>query len=64
MRQAVKIFEVIETLDRPKLARALARIFKEEQLSCDLYIQINTGSEPQKAGILPEDADEFIDVLP
>jgi pyridoxal phosphate enzyme (YggS family) len=60
VRQAVKIFEVIETLDRLKLARALARIFKEEQLSCDLYIQINTGSEPQKAGILPENADEFI----
>ncbi len=59
-REAVKTFDVIETLDRPKLARTLARIFKEEEMSCDLYIQINTGSEPQKSGILPKDADAFI----
>jgi len=60
VRQAVHLFDVIETVDRPKLARALARIFEEENKSCDIYIQVNTGNESQKAGIAPENADEFI----
>ncbi|MDG1438479.1 MAG: YggS family pyridoxal phosphate-dependent enzyme [Emcibacteraceae bacterium] len=60
VRQAIHLFDVIETVDRPKLARALARIFKEENKSCDIYIQVNTGHESQKAGIAPENADEFI----
>lgn len=60
VRQAVQLFDVIETVDRPKLARALARIFEEENKSCDIYIQINTGHESQKAGIAPEEADDFI----
>lgn len=59
-RQAIQLFDVIETVDRPKLARALARIFKEENKSCDIYIQVNTGHESQKAGIAPEEADDFI----
>ena len=59
-RQAVKLFDVIETVDRPKLARTLARIFQEEEKSCDMYVQVNTGLESQKAGISPEDADGFI----
>ena len=60
VRQAVQLFDVIETVDRPKLARALARIFAEEGKTCDIYVQVNTGHESQKAGIAPEDADEFI----
>ncbi|MCC3861980.1 YggS family pyridoxal phosphate-dependent enzyme [Pseudemcibacter aquimaris] len=60
VRQAIHLFDVIETVDRPKLARALARIFKEENKYCDVYVQVNTGMENQKAGINPEDADEFI----
>lgn len=60
VRQAVGLFDVIETVDRPKLAKALARIFEEEGKSCDIYIQVNTGHEGQKAGISPEDADGFI----
>ena len=60
VRQAISLFDVIETVDRPKLARALARIFKEENTQCDLYVQVNTGMEGQKAGIAPEEADEFI----
>jgi len=60
VRQAIKIFDVIQTVDRPKLARTLARIFKEENIRRDCYIQINTGNEPQKAGIAPDEADEFI----
>jgi hypothetical protein len=60
VRQAIHLFDVIETVDRPKLARALARIFDEENKSCDIYVQVNTGHESQKAGIAPEDADDFI----
>ena len=59
-RQAVQLFDVIETVDRPKLARTLARIFEEENKRCDVYVQINTGLESQKAGIAPEGADDFI----
>jgi len=60
VRQAIRIFDVIETIDRPKLARAIARISREENTSCVCYIQINIGQEQQKAGINPEDADSFI----
>ncbi len=59
-RQAVRLFDVIETLDRPKLARTLARLFEEEGIRRDLFIQINTGEEAQKAGIAPREADDFI----
>jgi len=62
VRQAVQIFDVIETVDRPKLARALARIMEEEKKICDIYIQVNTGLESQKAGISPDAADDFIDL--
>ncbi|MGY9056486.1 MAG: YggS family pyridoxal phosphate-dependent enzyme [Alphaproteobacteria bacterium] len=59
-RSAVELFDVIHTVDRPRLASALARLFDEvgRQLPC--FLQINTGSEPQKAGVLPEEADRFI----
>ncbi|PCI33412.1 MAG: YggS family pyridoxal phosphate-dependent enzyme [Alphaproteobacteria bacterium] len=60
VRQAIHVFDVIETLDRPKLARALSRISQEENISCPCYIQINIGHEDQKAGIAPEQADAFI----
>ncbi|MBT5186995.1 MAG: YggS family pyridoxal phosphate-dependent enzyme, partial [Kordiimonadaceae bacterium] len=60
VRQAVELFDVIETVDRPKLARTLARIFQEEGKLCDIYVQVNTGLESQKAGISPIDADDFI----
>ena len=59
-RQAVELFDVIHSLDRPKLATALARLAQETGRCPDLFVQINTGKEPQKAGIMPEDADEFI----
>lgn len=60
VRQAIQLFDVIETVDRPKLARTLARIFEEENKRCDIYIQVNTGLESQKAGISPDEADDFI----
>lgn len=60
VKDAVALFDVIETLDRPKLARVLARHLSETGACPDIYIQINTGEEPQKAGIAPRDADDFI----
>ncbi|MCK5425893.1 MAG: YggS family pyridoxal phosphate-dependent enzyme [Emcibacter sp.] len=60
VRQALQVFDVIETIDRPKLARAIARIITEENIPCSCYIQINIGREDQKAGIDPDDADSFI----
>ena len=59
-RQAMELFDAIETLDRPKLARTLARL-KDELGQCPkLYVQVNTGEEEQKAGVMPGDADAFI----
>ncbi|MBO9506822.1 YggS family pyridoxal phosphate-dependent enzyme [Thalassospira sp. A3_1] len=60
LKDAVALFDVIETVDRPKLANALAK-HRDNTGECpDLYIQINIGEEPQKAGIAPADADAFI----
>jgi hypothetical protein len=59
-RQAMELFDAIETIDRPKLARTIARL-KEELGHCPkLFVQVNTGEEEQKAGVLPADADAFI----
>jgi pyridoxal phosphate enzyme (YggS family) len=60
VREALSLFDVIETLDRPKLAEALAKEIKSGGRSPELFIEVNTGREPQKAGILPEEADGFI----
>lgn len=59
-RQAMELFEVIHSLDRPKLASTLARLAQEMGKCPDLFIQVNTGEEPQKAGVLPKDADGFV----
>jgi pyridoxal phosphate enzyme (YggS family) len=59
-REAVGLFDAIETLDRPKLARALAEAFSRSGRSAALYVQVNTGEEPQKAGVSPAQADAFI----
>jgi PLP dependent protein len=58
--EAVALFDVIETLDRPKLASALKREMDRQGLHRPCYIQINTGEETQKAGVSPKDADAFI----
>lgn len=60
VRLAVALFDVIETLDRPKLARALSRQMKASGRNLPCYIQVNTGEEPQKAGVLPDDLDAFV----
>lgn len=59
-RQAMELFEAIHSLDRPKLAKTFARLAQEIGQCPDLFIQVNTGEEAQKAGILPADADAFI----
>ena len=59
-KQAVELFDTIHSLDRPKLARKLADIAQETGTCPDLFIQVNTGAEPQKAGILPQDTDAFV----
>jgi pyridoxal phosphate enzyme (YggS family) len=59
-RQAVQLFDVIHTIDRPRIADAIAREMREQGRSLGLYIQVNTGEEPQKAGIPPADTVEFV----
>jgi len=60
VRQAVQLFDVIETVDSPKLAQRLVRIMDEEGRRPDCFVQVNTGDESQKAGVAPEAADAFI----
>jgi pyridoxal phosphate enzyme (YggS family) len=60
VKEAVALFDVIETVDRPKLARALAKEIEKQGRNIAVYLQINTGEEDQKGGCLPADADEFI----
>jgi len=59
-RQAMELCHAIHSLDRPKLAKVLARLSQELGHCPDLFIQVNTGEEDQKAGIVPADADAFI----
>ena len=58
---AAALFDVIETVDRPRLAAALARIFDRGFPRRKCYVEINTGAEPQKSGVLPEAADAFVE---
>jgi pyridoxal phosphate enzyme (YggS family) len=59
-REAVAFFDVIESLDRPKLARVLAEEIQRAGQAPRLYIQVNTGEEPQKAGVAPGETDAFV----
>jgi len=59
-KDAVALFDVIETVDRPKLAEALAQAMEKLGRRPLCYIQVNTGEEPQKAGVPPAEADAFI----
>jgi PLP dependent protein len=60
LRDAVALFDVIETVDRAKLARLLAREMDATGRRVDCFIEVNTGEEPQKGGVLPGEADDFI----
>lgn len=57
---AVALFGAIDTLDREKLARALADAIQKQGRAPELLVQVNTGEEPQKAGVIPAEADAFI----
>ncbi len=59
-KEAVALFDVIETVDRPSIAEALSKELVKTDRRPKLYVQVNTGEEPQKAGIAPQDADGFI----
>lgn len=60
VKRAVQLFDGIQTLDRLKLARALAREFDSQGRQLDCFVQINTGEEGQKTGVVPAEADVFI----
>lgn len=57
---AVELFDAIHTVDRPSLAEKLARLADARGVSPQLFVQVNTGEEPQKAGVLPADTDAFV----
>ena len=59
-REAVETFDVIETVDREKIAHALAEAMAKTGRRPRLFVEVNTGAEPQKAGVLPQEADAFL----
>jgi pyridoxal phosphate enzyme (YggS family) len=59
-RPAMELFDVIHTVDRPKLARALARLADEIGQCPDIFVQVNTGDETQKAGVSVDEADGLV----
>ena len=60
VKQAMQLFDAIHTVDRLKLANAIARHAQDLGTCPDLFIQVNTGEEPQKAGIMLADVDDFV----
>src|SRR5260221_9677771 len=59
-KEAVALFDAIHSVDRASICEALAKEMKSQGRSPDLFVQLNTGEEPQKAGVAPDDADGFI----
>lgn len=59
-REAVELFDAIHTIDRPKIAKAIAEEQERQGKRLKLFIEVNTGKEPQKAGIMPRDAAAFV----
>jgi pyridoxal phosphate enzyme (YggS family) len=59
-KEAVALFDAIHSVDRPSICEALAREIKSQNRRPELFIQLNTGEEPQKAGVAPGEADAFI----
>src|SRR5580704_15323510 len=59
-KEAIALFDAIHSVDRPSLCEALAKEFRIQTRRPQLFVQLNTGEEPQKAGIAPADADSFI----
>lgn len=61
-KEAVALFDVIETVDRPKLARALASEMSKQGKSLEIYLQVNTGEEDQKGGCFPADLEDLVTI--
>jgi pyridoxal phosphate enzyme (YggS family) len=59
-KEAVALFDAIHSIDRPSLCEALAKEIEKQGRRPRLFVEINTGAEPQKAGVLPQDADAFL----
>ena len=59
-KQALELFDAIHSVDRPSLADKLARLVQERGTAPEMFVQVNTGVEPQKAGVLPADLDAFL----
>ncbi len=59
-KEAVAFFDAIHTIDREKIARAVADEMAKQRRSLELFVQVNTGEEPQKAGIMPREAGSFV----
>ena len=59
-KEAVALFDAIHSVDRPRLCEVLAKEMIRQKRSPLLFVEINTGAEPQKAGVLPQEADEFL----
>lgn len=59
-KEAVALFDAIHSIDRPKIARVIAEEMKAQSRELELFVQVNTGEEPQKAGIMPNDAKAFV----
>lgn len=59
-KEAVATFDVVHTVDRPKIAKALKAEMNKQGRDLPCFIQVNTGEEPQKAGIPPEEVDQFV----
>ena len=59
-KEAVALFDAIHSVDRPSLCEALAKEIARQDRRPTLFVEINTGAEPQKAGVLPQDADAFL----
>jgi pyridoxal phosphate enzyme (YggS family) len=59
-KEAVALFDAIHSVDRPSICQALAKEIESQKKRPELFVQINTGEEPQKAGVVPADADAFI----
>ena len=60
-REAVELFDAIHTLDRPSLAEALAKEIARQGKTPRLFVQVNTGEEPQKGGVIPTEVDAFLE---
>jgi pyridoxal phosphate enzyme (YggS family) len=61
-KEAVELFDAIHSIDRPKIAKAIAEEMTKQGKTLQLFVQVNTGEEPQKAGVMPRETKAFVDM--